>query len=199
MFISSLPVSPAHHSSLNPRWLLLTCISGNVSPYSKLHKPVTPCSRANPKDLQQPRALGCICVIPRLRSISTIAVLVSSTLSQPEWTKDKELPVETDHKTLEVIQEALQNIRCNSLTRVCYKNTPAIAACSQCYSCFLPSLLQVGLLLLKPLHLLLCEMLCAFLPIHSEMLGQQSNPRQARCKGGGTDTRCGTVSIKEHD
>lgn len=115
--IASLPVSPAHYSSLDPRWLLLTCIPGDVLSYSELRKPVTPRSRENPGDLQQPRVLGCICVIPRLQSISMIAVLVSSTLLHPEWTKDKELPVETDHKMLEVIQEALQNIRCNSLTR----------------------------------------------------------------------------------
>lgn len=37
-----------------------------------------------------------------------ITALVSLTLSQPECTRDKELPVDMDHKMLEMIQEALQ-------------------------------------------------------------------------------------------
>lgn len=77
-----------------------------------------------------------------LSSISTTIALVSSALLQPEWTKDKELPVETHHKMLEVIQEALQNIRCNFLTRGSAKQTPqhqqrvpstTQGSCQHCY------------------------------------------------------------------
>lgn len=95
------------------------------------------------RDAQQSRALLCICVTAQLRSISMIIALVFSTLLQPEWTKDKELPVETHHKMLEVIQEALQNIRCNFLTRGSAEQTlqqqqqhvPSVThtSCQHCY------------------------------------------------------------------
>lgn len=109
------PKGTAHHSSPELPWLLLMCVPGDAVS----HREQAVCT--NPKhseatDAQQSRALLCICVTAQLRSIFIIS-LVSSTLLQPEWTKDKELPVETHHKMLEVIQEALQNIRCNFLTR----------------------------------------------------------------------------------
>lgn len=110
-------MSPAHHPSLDPRRPLPTRVPGDALSYSKPQEPLTACSRATPRDSPQPRALGCICVTPCLQSISMITALVSSALLQPEWTEDKELPVETDHKMLEAIQEALQIIRCDSPTR----------------------------------------------------------------------------------
>lgn len=129
----------------------------------------------NPKhreatDAQQSRALLCICVTAQLRSISMIIALVFSTLLQPEWTKDKELSVETHHKMLEAIQEALQNIRCNFLTRGSAKQTlqqqqhvPSVThtSCQHCY---------------KWVHYCLNQgMLCALLPATPDMHSVEGN------------------------
>lgn len=116
------PRGTAHHSSPEPPWLFLLCVPGDTVSHSE--QPVcTNAKHSEPTDAQQSCALLCICVTARRRSISMIIALVCSTLLQPEWTKDKELPVETHHKMLEVIQEALQNIRCNFLTRGFAKQT----------------------------------------------------------------------------
>ena len=114
-----------------------------------------------------------------------IAVLVSSALSQPERTLGEELPVQTGHKALEAIQEALQNIRCNSLTRASatealqqQQRAPSVTPASCHRRCRWVCC-----------YLNLCDVLRAIPPVCAQMLGQQSKPRQARSKAGATDTQ----------
>lgn len=175
------PRGTAHHSSPDSPWLLLMCVPGDA--VSHRQQPVcTNPKHSEPMDAQQSCALLCICVTARLRSISMIIALVFSTLLQPEWTKDKELPVETHHKMLEVIQEALQNIRCNFLTRGSAKQTlqqqqrvPSVthASCQHCY---------------KRVHYCLnlcscCSKECCVPSSQPAAGGCGSNPRHVGCGG----------------
>lgn len=197
--ITALPVSPAHHPSLDPRWPLLIRVPSDELSYSKLQEPLTARSKATPRDSPQPRALGCICVTPCLQSISMITGLVSSALLQPEWTGDKELPVETDHRMLEATEEALQIIRCDSPTRGSATET------HQPTGSVFPVLLTLpasaatrGFVIPQSSASAALRRVPAFPLKHRERLGQQNHPGRARCERGATDTQCRTVSATQH-